>query len=142
MAMNELATNRSKGLAACEAALERLLEGRPLVHSHVGMGISKITAGVVSYEAGFDRGYLKRSRSAHLPLLAKIAAARQDRTNSVSQSISQMQKTLEARLLEVERRRLEAINQRNQVLSQNLQLWERIKELEGVVGERKVISIG
>ncbi|QWV19266.1 hypothetical protein KQ248_08070 [Stutzerimonas zhaodongensis] len=140
--MNELATIRSKGLAACEAALKRLLEGRPLIHSHVGMDVSKITAGVVSHEAGFDRGYLKKSRSAHLPLLAKIAAVRQGGSKSVSHSISQRQILLEGRLLKVESQMLEAINQRNLVLVQNLQLWERIKELEGVVREKKVISIG
>ena len=138
MAMNELATIRSKGLAACEAALKRLLEGRPLIHSHVGMDVSKITAGVVSHEAGFDRGYLKKSR----PLLAKIAAVRQGGSKSVSHSISQRQILLEGRLLKVESQMLEAINQRNLVLVQNLQLWERIKELEGVVREKKVISIG
>lgn len=48
-----------KGLAACEIALERLLEGRAIVPAHVGLNFSKITAGIVSHEAGFDRGYLK-----------------------------------------------------------------------------------
>ena len=75
--MNDFTSNSSKGLAACSNALERLLEGRPIVPAHVGLDTSKITAGIVSYEAGFDRGYLKKSRRAHLPLLAKITASRQ-----------------------------------------------------------------
>ncbi|UST68625.1 hypothetical protein [Pseudomonas moraviensis] len=140
--MKKRAASRSKGLTACDDALQRLLEGAPIVHSHVGLDFSKITAGVVSYEAGFDRGYLKKSRSAHLPILAKIAAIRQGGKKSTSYSVSQRQKYLDAKLLEVERRLLETISQRNLVLAQNLQLWERIKELEDAVGERKVIPIG
>lgn len=140
--MNKSTTNRNSGVAACEAALQRLLEGRPIVASHVGLDISKITAGVVSVEAGFDRGYLKKSRSAHLSILAKIAAVHQKEKKSLSYSVLQRQKSLETKLLEAERRMLEAINQRDFVLAQNLQLWERVKELEGFAADRKVISIG
>jgi hypothetical protein len=65
-----------RGLLECEEALQRLLEGRPVVAEHVGLSRSKITASIVSFEAGFDRGYLKKSRNAHLPILARIEAFR------------------------------------------------------------------
>lgn len=131
-----------KGLAACEIALERLLEGRAIVPAHVGLNFSKITAGIVSHEAGFDRGYLKKTRRAHLPLLAKIAAVRQGDAKSVSQSVLHKHKALERKILEIEERMLAIITQRNQVLTQNLQLWERIKDLEGAVINRKISTIG
>ena len=65
-----------KGLGACEEALQRLLVGNPFVSEHVGLDLSKLTASIVSHEAGFDRGYLKKSRRVHLPILAKIEACR------------------------------------------------------------------
>ncbi|SFP19592.1 hypothetical protein [Pseudomonas borbori] len=65
-----------KGLGACEEALQRLLVEKPVVPEHVGLDLSKLTASIVSLEAGFDRGYLKKSRKAHLPILAKIEACR------------------------------------------------------------------
>ena len=139
--MRSLVSNSSKGVAACEGALERLLEGRPVVPAHVGLDPSKITAGVVSYEAGFDRGYLKKSRLSHLPLLAKIAAARQGAAKTVSASLVHNQKVLRNNLLESEERLRTAIAQRDQVLSQNLRLWERIKELEGELRQGKIVSI-
>lgn len=52
--------NTSKGLVACEEALQRLLDGVPIVSQHVKLDISKLTASIVSFEAGFDRGYLKK----------------------------------------------------------------------------------
>ena len=66
----------SKGLGACDEALQRLLIGKPVVPEHVGLDLSKLTASIVSLEAGFDRGYLKRSRKSHLPIIAKIEACR------------------------------------------------------------------
>lgn len=65
-----------KGLDACEAALQRLLNGKPIRPEHVGLELSKLTAGVVSFEAGFDRGYLKKARQSHQAIIAKIEAYR------------------------------------------------------------------
>ena len=66
----------SDGVKICEAAFERLKAGCPVISAHVGIDGSKITAGIVSVEAGFDRGYLKRSRGSHMPLIARIEAYR------------------------------------------------------------------
>lgn len=78
----------SGGLLACEEALQRLLDGKPVVPEHVGLELSKITASIVSLEAGFDRGYLKKSRKAHLPILAKIEASRAEANKSSGSSSS------------------------------------------------------
>lgn len=76
----------SGGLIACEEALQRLLVGKPIVPEHVGLNLSKLTASIVSLEAGFDRGYLKKSRKAHLPLLAQIDSARAEACKGSSSS--------------------------------------------------------
>ncbi|MGP5285049.1 hypothetical protein ACTXNJ_28235, partial [Pseudomonas helleri] len=78
--------NTSKGLVACEEALQRLLDGVPIVSQHVKLDISKLTASIVSFEAGFDRGYLKKNRKQHLPILAKINASRSAANKSPSSS--------------------------------------------------------
>lgn len=119
------------GLAACEEAFKRLMDRAPIVSGHVGLDTSKITAGVVSVEAGFDRGYLKKARKAHQPLLAKIEAYRIGKpsiANSASdaKTIKRTQAKLNAMKAEVEL----ACQQRDMVLTQNLQLCERIRELE------------
>lgn len=120
----------SVGVLSCLHALQRLIDGNPIVAQHVGLPHSKITAGVVSVEAGFDRGYLKKSRPAHLPILAKIEAAR---TSSVSSSISSTSsdvKRLKGKLRLLEDELATVLAQRDKVLTQNIQLWERIRELE------------
>lgn len=120
----------NKGLITCEEALQRLLDGKPVVSVHVGLDLSKLTASIVSLEAGFDRGYLKKSRKSHLPLLARIEAfrveARKDSGSSNTKRVERLEGKLE--LLEKELEMVRA--QRDRVLSQNLQLWERVRKLE------------
>ncbi len=120
----------NKGLITCEEALQRLLDGKPVVSMHVGLDLSKLTASLVSLEAGFDRGYLKKSRKSHLPLLARIEAfrveARKDSGSSNTKRVERLEGKL--KLLEKELEMVRA--QRDRVLSQNLQLWERVRGLE------------
>lgn len=118
------------GLVACEGALERLLDGKPVVPAHVGLALSKLTASIVSLEAGFDRGYLKKSRKAHLPLLAKIEAFRAEPSKATVPSSGKQIKRLESRLSLLGHELSIALAQRDRVLTQNLQLWERVRELE------------
>ncbi|EMO2020398.1 TPA: hypothetical protein ACGXEA_003362 [Pseudomonas aeruginosa] len=119
-----------KGLGTCEEALERILTGKPVVPAHVGLDLSKLTASIVSREAGFDRGYLKKSRSAHLPLLARIEAFRVEASKDSGSSNAKRVERLEGKLALFEKE-LEMVRaQRDRVLSQNLQLWERVRELE------------
>ncbi|MGO2451485.1 MULTISPECIES: hypothetical protein [Pseudomonas] len=120
----------SSGLIACEDALQRLLDGKPVVAVHVGLDFSKLTASIVSLEAGFDRGYLKKSRRAHLPILAKIEACRAEANNGGGSSSGKKIQRLEDKLMLLGRELSIAQTQRDRVLAQNLQLWERVRELE------------
>jgi hypothetical protein len=119
----------SKGLGACEEALQRLLIGRPVVPEHVRLDLSKLTASIVSLEAGFDRGYLKRSRKAHLPLLAQIEAARAEACKGTGSSSGKQIRQMESRLAALEKTLSIAQMQRDNVLAQNLKLWQRVREL-------------
>lgn len=127
----------SKGLIACEEALQRLLDGKPFVPEHVGLDLSKLTASIVSLEAGFDRGYLKKSRTAHLPILAKIEASRAETTKSSGSSNAKKIMLLQDKLVLLESE-LEMVRaQRDRVLTQNLQLWGRVRGLEHVTRQNK-----
>lgn len=119
-----------KGLGACEEALQRLLVGNPVVPEHVGLDLSKLTASIVSLEAGFDRGYLKKSRKAHLPILAKIEAYRAGANKGCGSSNGKSIKRLEDKVVLLEKELAMVSSQRDRVLTQNLQLWARVRELE------------
>lgn len=126
----------SRGLLECEEALQRLLDGKPIVAEHVGLSLSKITASVVSLEAGFDRGYLKKSRNAHLPIIARIEAFRAEANRGGSHSSSKQIDRLEDKLEALVNELATVRAQRDRVLTQNLQLWERVRELE--LAERQI----
>ncbi|WP_087105344.1 hypothetical protein [Halomonas citrativorans] len=120
---------RGSGIAACEDAFERLIAGEPVVAAHVGIDDSKITAGVVSVEAGFDRGYLKKGRVSHRPLIARIEARREEHAQS-EDSLRNRLRRADAKA-QVSRSEVTDIQRvLDKVLIQNLVLVERIKELE------------
>lgn len=116
-----------RGITTCEEAFQRLLEGGALVPAHSGIEPYKITAGIVSVEAGFDRGYLKKSRKSHKALIARIDAFR-EQTKPTEKAKTGKLHIQKASALE-EKLRI-AYEQRDAVLVQNLQLWERISDLE------------
>ncbi|VVO49505.1 hypothetical protein PS838_00216 [Pseudomonas fluorescens] len=120
----------SRGLLECEEALQRLLDGKPVVAEHVGLSLSKITASVVSLEAGFDRGYLKKSRNSHLPIIARIEAFRAEANRKGSHTHTKDIDRLEDKLDALASELATVRAQRDRVLTQNLQLWERVRELE------------
>lgn len=120
----------SKGLSACEEALQRFLDGEPVVPEHVGLDLSKLTASIVSFEAGFDRGYLKKSRKSHLPLLARIEAIRNEANKGGVASNGKKLRKLEAQLAALEKELSITKMQRDNVLAQNMKLWHRVRELE------------
>lgn len=93
----------SKGVGACQEALQRLLDGKPFMPEHVGLDLSKLTASIVSHEAGFDRGYLKKSRKTHLPLLAKIEACRAEADKGCGSSSGKSIKRLADKVLFLEK---------------------------------------
>lgn len=119
-----------KGLSACEEALQRLLDGKPFVPEHVGLDLAKLTASIVSLEAGFDRGYLKKSRKAHLPLLAQIEAVRAEASKGTSSSNGKQLRQMESQLTALKQELSIAQLQRDNALTQNMKLWERVRELE------------
>ncbi len=131
----------SRGLLACGNALQRLIDGKPVVPEHVGLELSKLTASIVSLEAGFDRGYLKKSRKAHLPILAKIEAARAEAIKSPSSSSSKKVSHLEDKILFLENELAMVRAQRDRVFVQNLQLWERVRELEIAERQNKFLQV-
>tara|TARA_B100001059_G_C17810041_1_gene571707 strand:+ start:1273 stop:1701 length:429 start_codon:yes stop_codon:yes gene_type:complete len=133
--------NTNKGLIVCEEALQRLLDGKPVVPEHVGLDLAKLTASIVSFEAGFDRGYLKKSRKAHLPILAKIEASRSEANKSSSSSRFKKIGRLEDKLLLLEKELAMVRAQRDRVLTQNLQLWERVRELELAACQNKSLQV-
>ena len=120
----------SKGVGACEEALQRLLVGKPVVPEHVALDLSKLTASIVSLEAGFDRGYLKKSRKAHLPLLAQIEAVRAEASKGAGSSSGKKIRQMESQLAALEKTLSIAQMQRDNVLAHNMKLWQRVRELE------------
>lgn len=117
------------GLTKCYAAFERLKVGKPFVAAHVGLDGTKVTAGIVSFEAGLDRGYLKKLRPSHMPLIAQIEAYRKSFGTAEASKAMQIKRAND----KVDKARLEleiVQEQLYQVMTQNLQLVERVRSLE------------
>jgi len=122
----------TNGLAKCYEAFDRLKAGKPLVASHVDLPPSKLTAGIVSFEAGLDRGYLKKSRPSHLPLIAQIEAYRKSFGSADASKAMQIKRANDK--VDKARRELEIARQQlYHVLTQNVQLVERVRSLEAQV---------
>jgi hypothetical protein len=122
-----MATN---GMDKCREAFERLKAGKPHVAAHVGLDPTKITAGIVSVEAGFDRGYLKKDRLSHRALIADIEAYRKSFGTESSSKALQVKRandkvTQAVSDLEIARSQL------YHVMAQNVQLVERVRDLQG-----------
>ena len=117
---------KANGLQKCEAALERLVQNTPHVGKHVSVTEVDITPAMVSVEAGFDKGYLKRSRDSHKPLIARIDALKES---------SRVDERTKLKQAEKKYKQLQAEQKVNgdimdQILTQNLMLLQRLKELE------------
>lgn len=123
---------QGEGLRLCEAALERLLENRPAVPAHVGLPSHKITAGVVSVEAGFDRGYIKKGRKSHMPLVARIEHIKGKAVTTETSAMEQVRRTRNA----LERAEEEAKLAKKQLaaaLAQNLMLINQLRDMEATI---------
>ncbi|HHM5020686.1 hypothetical protein ACEPYM_20315 [Pseudomonas aeruginosa] len=128
------------GVARCEEAFERLKTGKPVVAAHVDIDRSKITAGIVSVEAGFDRGYLKKARPSHAPLIALIESYRKGMTSTSITSQTQIRRAKQK--IEQTSSELEAVKfHLFRVLTQNIQLVERVRILEQQLKSTKVVPI-
>lgn len=126
--------SQGDGVKSCEEAFERLLNGKPNKKEHVGINLAKITPSVVSAEAGFDRGYLKKSRALHKPLIARIEASKAEQfaSDSNPRELLRRAKNSAERAVQSEG---EMKNTLGKVLTQNLMLVERVRELEALVAK-------
>jgi len=128
------------GLKRCAEAFERLRLGCPNIEAHIGLPASKVTAGIVSVEAGFDRGYLKKARASHAPLIGLIEAFRKAHSTDAQSTQAQVRRAKE----KVDRASGELEEMKSlfhQVLTQNIQLVERIRTLEEQIKKKNVAPI-
>lgn len=116
------------GLEACELALDRLIAGAPEKPEHVGVQASEITCSLVSVEAGHNKGYLKRSREHHKPIIARIDALRQSRSSG--ESLREKAVKAEKKAVGYKEKYERANDMLGLMLTENLRLLERIRELE------------
>lgn len=124
--------NKSIGIKNCEEALQRLLDGNPYVARHIGVESNDITSAMVSVEAGYDKGYLKKTRTAHKALIARIDSLKIDVKQKGDRDKILLKKALVAS--ELHRKEAEKANEiMNKVLTQNLMLINKIKELEAQI---------
>ena len=70
------------GLDKCFEALGRIKANNPLESKFVDLPRNKVTAAVISQEAGFDSGYLKKKRPQHQPIISLIESYRSSDTGS------------------------------------------------------------
>jgi hypothetical protein len=120
------------GVDKCREGFERIKSGVPRVAAHVGLDPTKVTAGVVSVEGGFDRGYLKKDRLSHQALIAEIEAYRKSHGTASSSKALQIKRANDKAAnaiadLEIARSQL------YQVMTQNVQLVERVRHLEDLL---------
>ena len=123
------------GVKACEAALQRLLDGCPQVAGHVGVQSDEITAAMVSVEAGYDKGYLKKARAPDEVLINRINSFKLNTEQSSNNDKKKLRKVLrksEAYREEAE----EAKAIMNKVLTQNLMLMNKVRELEALLAKQ------
>lgn len=125
----------SKGVLACESALERLLAGKPYVSNHCGINSFDITPATVSVEAGFDKGYLKRRRDIHKPLIARIDSLKESKNETSNKSIQNKLKKALKKNEELESKLESSMKVKDKVLTQNLILLQKVRELEKQLSE-------
>lgn len=113
------------GLVKCEAAFLRLKTDKDLDRH-------KITASLVSSEAGFDRGYLKKSRTHHFLLIGQIEAYRKSDAKTVD-SVRVKYRRARSQIESLEKELEDCKATMYKVLTQNLQLVETVHRLERLI---------
>ncbi|MFA0718750.1 hypothetical protein AB4622_22430 [Vibrio splendidus] len=116
------------GLGACVEAFERLKVNMPNNTEFKGFQPEQITPSVVSQEAGFDKGYLKKSRTNHMPLIALIEEWRRNGGSSLSNAEAIRRERDKASRYRAERD--EANERYAEALGRELRLIKKIRELE------------
>ncbi|CAM4371067.1 hypothetical protein [Pseudoalteromonas ostreae] len=106
------------GLNRCFEAFERLKLNEPKNARFVNLDRNKVTASIVSQEAGFDAGYLKKSRARHREIISLIESYSNLPAASVSGTLSIREKleraerksaSLKERVKDVEKKLYDAL---------------------------------
>lgn len=117
------------GVSACYEAFCRLKEKRPENEKFIGLSLDKITASVVSQEAGFDSGYLKKQRPVHQAIIAQIESFKKvQEGTTLSRAEIQRRERDRWQKYKGERDRLQVLLE--QSLSRELLLATKVKQLE------------
>lgn len=130
----------ASGLQKCWAAFERLKNHTAIVDEHKNLPLDKITAGVVSVESGFDRGYLKYARPIHRRLIDEINAFRESHKpapRKIENQLDTAHNTIISQQQEIAR--LNSMLQN--VVTQNLQLVEALRALQKLTKNTNIIPI-
>ncbi|MBA35527.1 MAG: hypothetical protein CMI14_08855 [Oleispira sp.] len=133
--------SKVSGVEACYEAFDRLKQGKPTLEKFIGITSDKITASVVSQEAGFDSGYLKKKRPSHqgiITLIEKYRCESKSTTLSKAEVIRrEKQKTVKYKeKLELTQNLLE------QALAREILLVSKLRDLESLLQKSSLSSKG
>ncbi len=120
---------KRNGLDDCIEAFERLKAGNPIKTEHIGLKRSDFTAGKISWEAGRDRGYLKKGRPKHAELRRKIYAYAEG-VSSAEEELNLVTKKSDKKVDEARKEADLSEELLHLALSRELLLVSKIKELE------------
>jgi len=120
---------KRNGLDDCFEAFERLKAGNPMKTEHVGLKRSEFTAGKISWEAGLDRGYLKKGRPKHAELIKKIYTYAEGKSTA-EEELNLVTKKSDKKVDEARREADLSEDLLHLALSRELLLVSKIKELE------------
>jgi RNA polymerase-interacting CarD/CdnL/TRCF family regulator len=121
------------GLERCVEAFERLKAGKPNVAENISLPQDRITPAIVSFEAGFDKGYLKKGRHDQLIGLIKTYSSEDVATTSGAELIRREK----AKTLEYKERRKLADKRLEEALSRELLLVAKIHEITDELAQYK-----
>ncbi|HAS3611739.1 hypothetical protein [Vibrio cholerae] len=117
------------GLEKCLDALERIKKNTPNLNKFADLPRNKVTAAVISQEAGFDSGYLKKKRPQHQEIISLIESYRHSDTGSTLSVREKIER--EKRKTERLQARLEqAEDKLNKALARELLLLDQIDRME------------
>jgi hypothetical protein len=123
---------KESGLDLCQKAFDRLKAGKPNNKKFIGM---PITPSVVSQEAGWDAGYLKRDRIIHGPLIIEIDDFSKLQKSKLARLQSKLDKANSEK--EQEKNKAESFEKKYKAsLAREFMLTEKIFELEKKMNNR------
>lgn len=120
---------KRNGLDDCIEAFERLKTGNPIKTEHIGLSRAKFSAGKISWEAGKDRGYLKKNRPKHAQLIGDIEKYAKG-ISSAEDKLEQVTRKSDKKVEEEKKKADLSEELLHLALSRELLLVSKIKELE------------